>query len=82
MQRTADFHDQIADTRFPQTVGVVDDPTPLDAAVDVFDAHAPAGDASIRRFLGAREGPASRLLGRHDHVDVWERKRQEAEILE
>jgi hypothetical protein len=82
MQRTADFHDQITDARLPQAAGVVDDPTALDAAVDMLDAHAPAGDASIRRFLGTREGPAPRLLGRHDHVDVWERKRQEAEILE
>ena len=82
MQRTADFHEQIADARLPQAAGVVDDAAALDAAVDVLDAHATARDAPIRRFLRAREGPAPRLPRRHDDVDPVERKRQEAEILE
>jgi hypothetical protein len=81
MQRTADFHDQIADARLPKTVRVVDDVTALHAAVDVLDAHATARDAPIRRFLRAREGPAPRLPRRHDDVDPVERRRQEAEIL-
>ena len=82
MQRTADFHDQIADACLSQAAGVVDDATALDTAVDVLDAHAPAGKAPIRGFLGAREGPAPRLFGRHDHLDRRERKRQKAQILE
>jgi hypothetical protein len=44
MPCTADVHDQIAEPRFPRAVGVVDEPTPLDAAVDVCDAHALAGE--------------------------------------
>ncbi len=82
MQRTADFHDQIADAGLPQAAGVVDDATALDAAVDVLDAHAPAGDPPIRSFLRAREGPAPRLLRRHDQLHLVERAGHEAKILE
>jgi hypothetical protein len=82
MQRTADFHDQIPDPCLPQAAGVVDDTAALEAAVDVLDAHAPTGDAPIRGFLRACEGSAPRLPSRHDDVDVVQRKREEAEILE
>jgi hypothetical protein len=70
MQRTADFHDQIAHAHLPQAVRLVHNATALHAAVDVLDADAPTGDAPIGRFLRAREGPAARLLGRHDHLDL------------
>jgi hypothetical protein len=82
MQCAADFHDPIADARFPQAARVVDNATALDAAVDVLDADATACDASIRGFLGAREGSAPRLLGGHDDLDLVERERQKAEVLE
>jgi hypothetical protein len=82
MQRTADFHDQIADARLPKTVRVVDDATALHAAVDVLDAHATARNAPVRSFLRGCEFPAPRLLGRHDHLDVRQRKRQDPKILE
>jgi hypothetical protein len=81
MPRTADFHDQVANTHLPQTVGVVDDATALDTAVDVLDAYTATRDASIRGFLGAREGAASRLSRRHDDLHLVQRKRQEAQIL-
>jgi hypothetical protein len=82
MQRTANFHHQIADSRLPEAAGVVNDTAALDTAVDVLDADAAAGDAPIGRFLRAREGPAPRLLGRHDDLDLVEREGQEAQILE
>ena len=82
MQRTADFHKQIVDTGLPQAAGVMDDAAALDAAVDVFDTHAAAGDTPIRRFLHPCESPASRLPGRHDDLHLIERERQEAQILE
>jgi hypothetical protein len=82
MQRTADFHHQIADARLPQAARVVDDAAALDTTVDMFDADAPACDPSIRGFLGPREGAASWLLGRHDDLDVVEHEGQEAEILQ
>ena len=82
MQRTADFHDQIADARFSQAAGVVDDATALATAVDVLDPDPATCDAPIGRFLRAREGPAPWLPRRHDHLHLVERERQEAEILE
>jgi hypothetical protein len=82
MQRTADFHEQIADACLPKAASLVDNTAALDAAVDVLDAHATAGDAPIRRFLHTREVPPPRLPGRHDDVNPVERKRQEAQILE
>ena len=82
MQGTTDCHEQIADARLPQAAGVADDTAALDAAVDVFDTHAAARNTPIRRFLRARQGPAPRLLGRHDDLDLRECKRQEAQILE
>jgi hypothetical protein len=70
MQRTADFHDHIADAPLPAAAGVVDDAAALDAAVDMLEAHTAARDAPIRRFWRAREGTASRLPGRHDDLDL------------
>jgi len=82
MQRTANFHHQIADARLPEAVGVVHDTTALDAAVDVLDTHATARDAPIGGFLRPCESPAPRLLGGHDDLDVVKREGQEAEVLE
>src|SRR5688572_31705 len=82
MQRTADFHDNIADARLPQTAGVMDDAAALDTAVDMLDAHTATRNAPIRGFLRAREGTASRLPGRHDDLDLLQGEGQEAQILE
>ena len=81
MQGTADVHHTIADAHLAEAARVVDYATALDAAVDVLDAHAAAGDTPIRGFLRARERSATRLPGGHDDVDLVERKRQEAKIL-
>jgi len=82
MQRTADLHDQISDTRLPEAADVVDNAATLDAADDVLDAHASTGDAPIRSLLCACELASSRLPGRHDDFHPVEREGQEAEILE
>jgi hypothetical protein len=82
MQRAADFHHQVTDARLPQAARVVDDAAALDAAVDVLNADAAACNPSIGGFLRPREGSSPWLLGRYDHLDVVERERQEAEILE
>ena len=60
----------------------MDDSAALHTAVDVLDADAAARNAPIGRFLCAREGPAPRLLGGHDDLDVVECEGQETEILE
>jgi hypothetical protein len=82
MQRPADFHDQITDARLPEAAGLMDNAAALDAAVDVLDAYATAGDAPMRRFLRTREVPSPWLPGRHDDLHVAERERQEAPLLE
>ena len=82
MQRTADFQDQSADARLPEAVCLVHKATALHTAVHVLDTDTPTGDASVRRFLRLCELPSSRLLGRHDHLDLRERKRQNPQILE
>ena len=82
MQRTADFHDKIADPLLTEAERVLDDATALDATVDVLDAHAPTGDAPIRGLLRACELPSSRLPGRHDDLHPVECECQEAQILE
>jgi hypothetical protein len=82
MQPTADGHDAIANAGRPEAVGVMDDATALDTASDRRDAHATTGNAPIRRLLCARARPSSRVPGRHDDLDMVERQRQEAQILE
>jgi hypothetical protein len=82
MERTTNLHDTIAHARLSQATGVMDNPAALDAAVDMLHAHAAARDTAIRRFLRAREVPASWLSGRHDDLHLVERERQEAQILE
>ena len=82
MQRTADFHDPVADARLPEAAGVMDHAAALDAAVDVLNAHAAAGDAPIGGFLAAGEGSASWLAGRHDDLHLVQRECLEAQILE
>lgn len=82
MQRTADFHDSVADACFAEAAGIVHNTAALDATVDMLDAHAPTGDAPIRGLLRAGELPSSRLPGRHDALDVVACEGQEAQILE
>ena len=81
MPRTADFHEQITDADRPEAAGVMDEATAFDATVDLRDAHAPAGDAPIRRCRCARAGTASWLPGRHDELSVVEGERQDAPSL-
>ena len=82
MQRTADFHHQVTDTGLAEAADVVDDAAALDAAVHMLDADTPAGHAPIGGSLRAGEGSPPRLLRRHDHFDLRERKRQTPQILE
>jgi hypothetical protein len=82
MQRTANFHHQIADACLSEAADVVNDAATLDTAVDVLDPDPATCDAPIGRFLRAREGPAPRLLGGHDDLDPVQGKRQKAQVLE
>jgi hypothetical protein len=62
MQRTADFHDQIADARPPEAVCPVHHATALHTAVHVLDADTPTGNASIRRTQQSQMPQSSKSL--------------------
>jgi hypothetical protein len=82
MQPPADFHGQIADPGFSEATGIVPATAAVDAAVDRFEADEAPGNAPMRGVLGPRQHPAPRLVRRHDRLDLVERERQEAAILE
>ena len=81
MPCAANFHDQVADARLPEAAGVVDHAAARAATVDVFDAHAATGKASMGRVLVAREGSPPRRLRRHAELALIERARQDAQLL-
>jgi hypothetical protein len=54
-QGTAECHHQIADAVLPQPHPVFDDPTALDAAVEILDAPPPLGERLVRPLLLPRE---------------------------
>ena len=62
MQGTADFHPHVAKPRFPQSDGLFEHAAAFDAAVDMFDAHAPPSEPLIPRFLRLRQLLAAGLL--------------------
>src|SRR5712691_11101994 len=82
MQGTTDFHYQIADTLLPQTDAVFDDATALDTAVHMLDPQPAVSERLIRRLLFPRQFLAARFLGRHEDLDLGQRERQEAQILQ
>jgi hypothetical protein len=82
MQRTTDFHNETAESRLQQAVGVMDDATALHTAVHVLTAYTPAGNAPIGGSLCTGESSPPRLLGWFDDLDQGERKRQKVQILE
>jgi hypothetical protein len=81
MQRTTDFHNEIAESHLPLAVGVMDDATALHTAVYVLNAYTLAGNALIGGFLCTGEGSPLRLLGWYDDLDLGDRKRQKAQSL-
>jgi hypothetical protein len=64
VQGATDLHHSVTHTVFPQPHGVFDDPTPFDAADDVFDRDPPACYGPIERSLFRRQpAPLGRLDG-------------------
>ena len=82
MQGTAEFHDQIAHARLEQAQGVFDDPTALDTTVHMLNAHPAPGQRLIGPFLLGRQLVAARFPGRHEDLDLGQRKRQKAQVLQ
>jgi len=81
MQGTADFHDHIADPRFPQPDGLVEHTAAFDTAIDMFEAHAPSRKLPIPRVLRSRQLVAARLLRRLEDVHTLQRERLNPQVL-
>ena len=81
VQGTTEFHHESAAPLLPQTDPVFDDATALHTAVDMFDAPPALGERLLRRLLLPRQLLAAGFLGRHEDLDLGERKREEAQIL-
>jgi hypothetical protein len=82
MQGTAEFHHEIADTVLPQPDPVFDDATTLDAAVDMLDPQPTVVQGLVGQFLLQRQLLAAGFLGRHENLNLGERERQKAQILQ
>jgi hypothetical protein len=82
VQGTAEFHHQIADTLFPKTDPVFDDATALDTTVDMLDAQPTLVQRLVGELLLQGELLATGLLRRHKDLDLREREREEAQILQ
>jgi hypothetical protein len=81
MQRTADFHYEIADALLPQADAVFDDATALHTAVDMLDLEPAVVQGLVGPLLLQRELLAAGFLGRHEDLHLREREREEAQIL-
>ena len=81
MQRTADVHHHVANPSFPPPNGVFEHTAAFDAAVDMFDAHAPPRDLPIARFLGSCPRFPMWLLRRLNDLHAVQRPRLNAQIL-
>lgn len=82
MQGTADCHHQIADARLPQADAVFDDATALDTTVDMLNAQSAIVQGLVGQLLFQGEFLAAWFLGRHEDLDLGQRKSQEAQILQ
>jgi CheY-like chemotaxis protein len=82
MPRPADFHDEIADALLPQPDPVFDDATTLHTAVDMLDPQPTAVPRLVGHLLFPCEILATRFLGGHEALDLGQRKRQKAQVLQ
>ena len=82
MERTAQFHHEIAHAVLPQPDPVFDDAAALDAAVDRLDASPALVQGLVGPLLFEGEFLATGFLGRHEDLDLGQREGQEAQILQ
>src|SRR6266852_9621955 len=82
MERTTDFHHEIADALLPQADPVFDDATAFDTTVDMLNAQSAIVQGLVGQLLFQGEFLAAWFLGRHEDLDLGQRKRQEAQILQ
>ncbi len=82
MQGTAEFHHQIADTLLPQADPIFDDAATLDTTVDMLDPQPAVVQGLVGQFLLPRQLLAPGFLRRHEDLDLRQRERQEAQVLQ
>jgi hypothetical protein len=81
MQRTADFHHQVANSGFPPADRLFEQTAAFDTAVDMLDAYAPPSKLPIPRFLGPRQRGPTRLLRGLEDVHAVQREGLKARLL-
>jgi hypothetical protein len=82
MQGAPDLHHEITDALLPQADPVSDDTATLDTAIDMLDPQPALVQCLVRHVLLPREFLAAWFLGWHEDLDLGERERQEAQILQ
>ena len=82
MQGTAAFHHEIAHAVLPQPDPVFDHATALDATVDMLDPEPAVVQGLVGQLLLQRQLLAPGFLGRHEDLDLRQRERQEAQVLQ
>src|SRR6266699_7253931 len=82
MQGTAEFHHEIADAVLPQPDPVFKDAAALDAPVDLLDPQPTVVQGLVGPLLFQGEFLAAGFLGRQEELDLGQRERQEAKILQ
>jgi hypothetical protein len=82
MQGTAKFHHEIADAVLPQPDPVFDDAAALDAPVDMLDPQPTVMQGLVGQLLCQGAFLAAGFLGRHEDLDLGQRERQEAQVLQ
>ena len=82
MQGTAEFHHQIADALLPQTEPIFDDAAALHTAVHMLDPQPAIVQRLVGPLLFQGEVLAARFLGRHEDLDLGQRERQKAQVLQ
>ena len=81
MQGTTECHHEITDALLPQPDPVFHHATTLHATVDMLDPQPTVMQRLVGPLLLHRQLLAAGLLGRHEDLDLGQRKRQEAQIL-
>jgi hypothetical protein len=81
MQRTADFHHQIADALLPQPNPILDDATTLDTTIDMLNPKTAVMQRLVYSLLIQREQLTSWFLHRHEDLHFRQRERYKAQIL-
>ena len=82
MERTAEFHHEIADALLPQPDAVFHNATALHATVDMLDAQPAMVQGLVSSLLLPCQLLAAGFLGGHEDLHVGKREGQKTQILQ